>query len=106
MSLESKIIAILIAVGFLNLILRKNRNWIFGYRSPRAIKTHASFAHANRIYGWGMLIAGVAGFVFTKFFERLYEGMTDWSKVAWLVGYFALLFIVIEWRLSRTTHED
>ncbi|MEO9474020.1 MAG: SdpI family protein [Cyclobacteriaceae bacterium] len=106
MSLESKIIVILIAVGFLNLILRKNRNWIFGYRSPRAIKTHASFAHANKIYGWGMLIAGVASFAFTNFFEKLYEGMASWSKVAWLVGYFVLLFILIEWSLSKTKPED
>ena len=106
MSLESKIIAILIVVGFLNLILRKNRNWIFGYRSPRAIKTHASFAHANKIYGWGMLIAGIVGFVLINFFERLYLGMSTVTKFSWLIGYFALLFLFIEWKLSRVTHKD
>jgi uncharacterized membrane protein len=102
MPIEYKVSIIFIIVGILNFLLRNNRNWIFGYRSPRAIKTHLRFAYANTYYGIGMFLAGIFYFVFLNFFENLSNDFSGFEHAFSLIIYFILLFILIEFRLSRT----
>lgn len=101
MQFEYKLIIIFVVVGSLNLIMRRNRNWIFGYRSPRAIKTHERFAYANTIYGWGMVAIGISYFIVISYFEYVRAELTDAFKAIMLIGVFALLFLIIEIRLAK-----
>lgn len=101
MSLEYKLTIIFIIVGSLNVILRKNRNWIFGYRSPRAIKTHKSFAYANAIYGGTMVVAGVIYFLLINFFESIIRDLSGTTKIVLLTSFFAVLVLIIEFRLAK-----
>lgn len=102
MLIQYKLSIIFMVVGALNFILRNNRNWIFGYRSPRAIKTHERFAYANKYYGVGMLLVGVVYFVFLNFFENISDRLSGFHHATMLISYFVLLFVLIEYRLHLT----
>lgn len=101
MPIEYKLVILLVAVGLSNLILRNNRNWIFGYRTNRSLRSHATFAYANRIFGLGMIIIGSLYFLWLWFVEGSVVMTTFWQHVLFLTAYFILLLFFIETRLGR-----
>lgn len=101
MSLEYKIVIIFLVVGLSNLILRGNRNWVLGYRSARALKSHARYSYANTIYGVGMMLAGAGYFVWLYYFPYSSNDYPGWQHAVFLILYFAILAFIIEYRLSR-----
>ncbi|MFY0598750.1 MAG: SdpI family protein [Cyclobacteriaceae bacterium] len=106
MLLEYKLIIIFIGVGILNILLRKNRNWIFGYRSPRAIKTHKSFAYANRIYGSGLIALGIIYFTLIFIVDVFDKNDMRVPQIVFLISYFLVLITTIEIMLSKTYKSD
>ncbi|XOV93295.1 MAG: SdpI family protein [Bacteroidota bacterium] len=105
MPIELKISISLFLISISIVLLRGNRNWIFGYRSPRAIRTHKHYAYANTIYGIGMfLISGVYLAILT-WSPRIYKRLTETEHILIAVVYFAVLFLIIELNLRKTFKE-
>ncbi len=105
MPFEYKLVIVFVIVGVSNILLRNNRNWIFGYRSDRALKTHERFAYANLIYGLGELLIGAFYFVWLKFFGGLEAHHPVWQHILCLGSYFAVLFTLIELKLHHHFHD-
>lgn len=101
MPLEYKLSISLFLIGVTNIFLRGNRNWIFGYRSPMAIRTHKNYAYANGIYGTGMTLISVVYLFVLFWFPRLYATLSITEHLIVVVSYFALLFIIIEIKLRQ-----
>ncbi|MEQ8581550.1 MAG: SdpI family protein [Marinoscillum sp.] len=105
MPLEYKLVIIFIVAGILNLLLKRNRNWVLGYRSTRCLKSHDRFAFANRIFGWGLIILGLMYLGILLYLAQDGDELTGWESVFIIVGYLALLFILIEYKLSKAFKE-
>jgi len=106
MSFELKLSVCLFLISISILLLRKNRNWIFGYRSPRAIRTHKQYAYANFIYGSGMFIISSFYLVMLTWFPQSYKLLSKTEHFLIAIVYFALLFLFIEIKLLRTFKEE
>lgn len=101
MELEFKLSIVFMVVGASNLLLRSNRNWVLGYRSARALKSHRCYAYANTIYGIAMMIIGLVYLVVQQFYFELISDWPNWQKILIGVAYFAICFMVIEYRLFK-----
>ncbi|MFY0687448.1 MAG: SdpI family protein [Cyclobacteriaceae bacterium] len=105
MPIEFKLSISFIFIGISNLILASNRNWIFGYRSPRAIKTHKSYAYANRLYGSAMTLIGSTYFTVLSWFPNIYGQYPDKWHLIVVISYFALTFLLIEIKMHKHFRE-
>lgn len=106
MPVELKVSICLFIVGMTNVFLRNNRNWIFGYRSPRAIKSHKSYAYANLIYGAGMTLISAAYLLMMFFFLESFEKWSQTQHGIFAILYFAVLFLIIELKLRQVFKND
>ncbi|MBV6642182.1 MAG: hypothetical protein KI791_15800 [Cyclobacteriaceae bacterium] len=105
MPFELKLSVCLFLISISILLLRGNRNWIFGYRSPRAIRTHKSYAYANTIYGSGMLLISSIYLAMLTWFPRLYIRVSETEHILIAISYFAILFLIIEIKLQKVFKE-
>lgn len=105
MPIELKLAISLFAVGISNLLLAGNRNWVFGYRSPRAIKTHKSYAFANRVWGVGMSLVSAAYYGLIAWYPNVYEQYPEMHHVILVTGYFAFLVFLIEFGLYQRSRK-
>ena len=105
MPFELKLSVCLFLISISILLLRRNRNWIFGYRSPRAIRTHKSYAYANTIYGSGMLFISSIYLAMFTWFPNLYILISETEHLIIAISYFAFLFLIIEIKLQKAFKE-
>ena len=105
MPFELKLSVCLFLISISILLLRDNRNWIFGYRSPRAIRTHKHYAYANTIYGSGMLLISSTYLAMLTWFPRIYLQVSETEHLLIAISYFAILFLIIEVRLQKPFKE-
>jgi uncharacterized membrane protein len=106
MPFEYKLVIVFVAVGVSNIIFRNNRNWIFGYRSERALKDHSHFAYANLIYGVGEILIGICYFCWAHYLGGLKANHPIWQQLICLGSYFVVLFTLIELKLHRHFHDS
>lgn len=104
MPFEYKLVILFSVVGLSNMLLRNNRNWIFGYRSDRALKSHRQFAYANLIYGLGLLSIGMVYFVWLYFFDGIKGYHPIWQELICIGSVLIVLFLLIELKLHRRFH--
>jgi len=101
MPIEYKLVIIFVVVGASNVFLRSNRNWIFGYRSTRSLKSHDRFAYANVIFGVGMMLIGIGYFIWLYELEGILEGVPFWQQLSCVGSFLLLLFLIIEIKLTQ-----
>ncbi len=106
MPVELKIAISLFIIGVSNLLMRANRNWIFGYRSPRCIKTHKRYAVANGIYGVGTTLISTVYLIIIYFFPHVFAKLDYIGHILIAVVYLAVLFVIIELRLRQDFKDD